>query len=214
MMEVIDRALRMHGVSVWMLPLRACCLVAHRHGDMGMLNPDRREPRDGVYTDGDLILRMSAWYTARYGKRLTVDFISGHVALLIRRESWVARVPRIWGGADIFISSTERTMHLPGPWITAKPARVNVLDQIVDLPDGLRSSLKAIELKQLLETYVLARNALCALDAIAQRVPPVKEVLDLNAAVHHMTGSSPHYGQVRWSALQGLEKTLNAGFPS
>ena len=191
-----------------MRPLDACCLLARRHNDIAMLNPDRHQPKDGVFTGGDLILRVNAWYNDRYGKLLTAPFAPDRIALLIRGQPWIAEVPNIMDTAAIFISSADRSVRpQPQIWPTNQQPRINVLDQILDLPEGLRHALKPVELAHLLKAFLLGFESFRALHLLTKRLLSAREVLaDLDGAVHYLTHTSPHHGQVRWSALQALEK--------
>lgn len=206
---MLDRALRMRKIPAAMRPLHAWCHLADGEEHRDTRCADRPELGDGFPQGEELTRRVSEWFEARYGQRLHIETGPGRIVLLVHYEPWVVELPAIGSIGEIFVSTTERVGRPPQIWVTAEPMRINVLDQFVDLPEGLRGALQPAELAVLLRDFTLGLEARHALHSVASRVRLAAEArAALDAAVRSLTAPSPHYGHVRWSALQALEKAL------
>ncbi len=205
--EVLDRALRMRGIPISMRPLHAWCYLGQKHNSAQISCADGPRLHDTNCATKELLEHVERWFVEHYGKRLSLEVAPGRVVLLIRGEPWIAELPKTAGALGLTISETlEAPSRL---WPSATPMLAKVLDRIVDLPQGLRASIKPAELTRLTQSFTLGREALHAIQTVASRQKLISEArADLNAAVHFLTSATRHEGQARWSSLQALEKCL------
>jgi hypothetical protein len=222
LMETIDARLQAEGVAITNRELlgvgRICELLAL---ELRITYP-ARAPRDGVYEGDDLAMRASHWFRARYGDRLLVDASPGRVAVLLRGDVWVFRLPRIRGGGRVrfFASRTEASTLPDKPEVVRAgdprrerrpPAGYNVLDALAGLSDGLRRDLTDDELRALHFAFMTGIGAYEAMwDVRDARFVP-EALADHEQAVAHLAaGARAHGGQARWAALQATEKMYKA----
>jgi hypothetical protein len=208
MMETVDEALRNGGVQIAARSLEACRIVSWSLGLGLSLFPPKRAPSPGVFVDADLVLRIMAWIDARYGRRQIVDFGPGLVAIALRGDLWSVRLPRQFGTAFFFASRTERSTT-PDYYLPRRELpRLNVLDQVLELPEGLRSVLSDSELAEFLQRFMAAFKAMSALENVVDRPMVFEARGDLGAAHQFLMSRPQQLGQARYSAMQASEKLI------
>jgi hypothetical protein len=216
LMEDVDATLRRQEMPIQGRPIAAMGELCRRmNAEFSMMVPER-EPRAGVYSGTDLVIRVKRWYDDRYGTRLHIIATVGEVVCVIRGDPWKLELPLVYGGGPgirFFCQYGVATTLPSEPRAVPRgtpltPSYFNILDAAVELPDGLAKSLSADERKQMLEAFMAGWNAHYALREI-RSIGMVEEVRsDLAAAVTHLMAHPPHPGQAKWSALQASEKML------
>jgi hypothetical protein len=82
------------------------------------------------------------------------------------------------------------------------------LDQVLELPDGLRHALLDDELAGFLDRFMSAFDAMSRLEAVTS-LPMILEARgDLNTAFQSLMSRPPQLGQARYAAMQASEKVL------
>jgi|ERR1700722_969467 len=208
MMETVDGALRAEGVQIPARSLEACRIISWSLGLGLSLFPPKRLPRPGVFVGDDLTLRVIDWIDARYGQRQAIDFGPGLVALPLRGDLWSVRLPRRFGTVVFFASRTERSTtpeyYLP----RREPPRLNILEQVLELPEGLRIALSDSELADFLRRFMEAFAAMSDLEVVVDRPMVFEARGDINAAYQFLFSWPQQFGQARYSAMQASEKLL------
>jgi hypothetical protein len=168
--------------------------------------PPEREPRPGIYTGADLVIRVDRWFRERYGKKLEAYWGPGRLAFEFRGATWILRYPFAIAPNGLLL----HTSSVPPKSPDGGPEPLNVLEYILDFPAALGESLSREERGSLVETFRLGWEALNAITDVDQ-TPLVKAaVADHDACVASIAGESPNLGQARWSALQAAEKAMKA----
>jgi hypothetical protein len=208
MMETVDEALRRDGVQIAARSMEACRIISWSLGLGLSLFPTKRPPRPDVFVGDDLTLRIIAWIDARYGKRQVVDFGPGLVAIPIRGDLWSVRLPRQMGTAIFFASRTEQSTTPDYYLRRREPPKLNVLDQVLELPEGLRAVLSDDELAAFSKRFMEAFAAMSDLEAVVARPMVFEARGDINAAYQFLISRPPQLGQARYSAMQASEKLI------
>lgn len=216
LMEDVDATLRRQEMQIQGRPIAAIGELCRRmKAEFSMMVPER-EPRAGVYSGTDLVIRVKRWYDDRYGTRLHINATVGEVVCVIRGDPWKLKLPLVYGGGPgiRFFCQYGVPTTLPNEpkavprGTRLSPSYYNVLDAAVELPDGLARSLSADERKEMLEAFGAGWTAHYSLREI-RSIGMVEEVQsDLSATVTHLMAHPPHPGQAKWSALQAAEKML------
>lgn len=209
MMCVVDRYLRESDVPPHERPIRGWLEVSNSlQLGLRMFPAEDRDLLLGVYTGDDMTIRIFRWFDQQYGDRLNENFGPGRIFLLLRRDPWVLRLPRIYGSAHIFASATEQSSR-PEEYLHQRQLpRLNVVELIEGLTKSRRVTLESHELSHIHTCFVLGFEAMTSLEAIA-RLPMVRETQsDIEAAVQHVMNQPPHFGQSKWCSLQATEKVL------
>lgn len=209
-MERIDATLRAEGRPAVGRELGGFAEISRRLGETTMPFLSKGEPLPGVYDGIDLIIRAKQWFAARYGRKLLLDLSPGSVALLLRGDVWILKLPVLIGRWHLVATRepprTDDVVRLDD----GRTEVHNVVDGIVGLPEGLRRALTDTELAQLVELFQTAMGAYRALRD-CRGEPLIAEVVsDHEATVRHLEGRNAHLGQARWSALQAAEKMFKA----
>src|SRR6266481_3429665 len=102
-MREIDSEMRADGVPIPGREMNGFHRACRRlRANLRMMPLPDRGPRDGVYEDDDLSLRILGWFQAKYGNRLKIDFSPGTVPVLIEGDAYAIRLPRIYGQGHFF----------------------------------------------------------------------------------------------------------------
>lgn len=171
------------------------------------------------YEGDDLVIRVDEWISNRYGERLLVDFSRGRAAVLLRGAVWFFKLPWLVGQWRLIASQTvpsdkpELSAYRGDQPPPPKPPPVhNVVESLVDLPDGLKQDLTDAELRHLLFVFETGLSCFDGLRAV-QQSPYIREAIaDHLAAVDHLSGpvSTAHPGLSKWASQQAVEKTYKA----
>jgi hypothetical protein len=210
-MEAVDQHLQSLNVPITGRPMRGWLTISHSLGlGLSLFPREKREPRPGCYTGDDLVIRIFRWFEARYGERLNIYFGPGRCVLLIRGDPWIVALPRIWGRCIFFASPSVPSSDIRDDLRLRRVPRLNVLDLIEELPDGMKMNLTQQELRDVLNRVRLALPCFTALAAVRTEPLVDQAMADFDAFVTHSTASPPALGLARWSSLQSVEKTLKA----
>lgn len=210
MMLLVDASLRETGALPAQRPIRAVLTISQilKLG-LRMSAPDR-DPRTGAYEGEDLTIRIHQWYRDQYGDKLRMPMSLGRVVLLIREETWIAELPSVIGSVR-FVLNMNAEPHRSALNVARNgPVECNILDAIIDLPVAVRCSLTTQELHAIGGVYTRAFQDLCCFSDL-RGVDMLDEIRsDLRVAVDHLAGTTPHFGQSKWSSLQATEKMLKS----
>jgi HEPN domain-containing protein len=151
--------------------------------------------------------RIQRWYETRYGDKLSVDISQGTFVLFIRGAVFEGCVPLVYGEIVIFCAVGE---HDAPDLLPELGWQINALDHIKLIAPGLRTSLTEDECANILEQFMRAYRAFCAVTPL-QSIQLVRAALrDHRIAVDNLVASFPHAGISRWHSLQAIEKLLKA----
>jgi hypothetical protein len=210
MMETVDEALRAGGVQISARSMEACRIISWSLGLGLSLFQPKGIPRPGVFVGDDLTLRITAWIDARYGQRQAMDFGPGLVAIPLRGDLWSVRLPRVFGTAVFFASRTERSTT-PEYYLPRRESpKLNVLEQVLELPQGLRSALSDGELAEFLRRFMEGFTAMSAVETVGDRPMVFEARGDLSAAFEFLVSRPQQLGQARYSAMQAAEKLIKS----
>ncbi len=167
-------------------------------------------PSDGYVSSKDdysphaIAARALSWYEQQYGDKLKVFLGLGHIAVYMRGEVWLIKVPRVFGEWKI-LSTTDPQ----DPSFREGPT-IDVVGLVESLPPALRAALDEEELAYLKRVFYTALTALDRLDRIRDRrfVPEV--LTDLDTAAHHLLGPVFNPSAAHWASLQATEKAYKA----
>jgi hypothetical protein len=215
--EEIDRDFTAKNLAIEGRPLRAVGELSRLlAAEFSIRGASDKSPPRGF--EGDhLVTRLSRWYDERYGGRLLVDFSPGSVVIMLRGDTWLLKLPMLYGRFDLVArkkSIAEKDIAIAtarNKTMASAPMTYDVLDAVVGLPQALRESLTAEEIKGILFHFQTGMNAFALLRGI-QKLKYIPEVrADLEAAVQHLSGKGRrHPGLSRWSSLQAVEKIYKA----
>ncbi len=210
MMRYVDQILRDRGLFPAQRAMHAWLEISSSLGLNLRMTPIQpaRPPRS--FVGDDLTARIFDWYDSTYGERMKMLHGPVPSIIRIRDEPWKVRFPRIFGTVQFCIdNTTPRTT--PGTQVGKnKPPMCNVLDSVVDLPDGLRSSLQCDELRQVFNDYIDRFTHSSFVDGVYQQPLVSDAQSDLIASVDHILSVRPHFGNSQWSSLQAAEKMMKA----
>jgi hypothetical protein len=213
-MQQVDQQLQAETVPIPARPMRAESILAVALKERFVRPCPKREPVDGRYTGDDLTIRVSRWFTARYGDRLKIHFGPGRMAIMIRGDPWVVRFPMLTGTWDLFLSATEPSE--PGGRVSRlgdalPPLRYNIVESIADFPPGLVTQLAGGEARRIISTWRDGFEGLHAIGAVSRRHHLVPLALaDWETTVDQLTTRQGNVGLARWHSLQTVEKMLKA----
>lgn len=211
LMDSVDRRLVMDGFSIGQRPLNAIMAIGREYqATLPVTEPVPGYEADPVFRNWPFVQRILRWYDLRYGDRLKVDFSPGRLVVLLRGDPWVMRLPRIYGKVAFVASRTPKDKARPAFSMGQDPIVHNVLDGIVDLPQGFRDVLTDEELRELLNWAILSFTALTGLEQASQNELISNARSDYLAAVDYIVAKNPSYGQAKWASLQAVEKLLKA----
>lgn len=210
-LEAIDALLREEGAPIRSRQIRGVQEFAKRH----KLSMPVTAPIPGTHHESyeywPLAKSILDWFGDRYGRKLTIDMSPGMAAFLLRGDVWCFRFPFL-SGRHILYTDLRKTKRARG---LETSGRLNVLDSIIDLPDGLRNSLTDTECDELLRLFVDASRSLSILEQASTSRAKRNRLLtsaraDMEASVNHLLASTPNYGLSKWSSCQVAEKCLKA----
>ncbi len=210
MMGVVDRHLRESKVPPHARPIQGWLEVSSSLRLGLRMSPNQnRDPVMGHYNGDDLTIRIFRWFDRQYGDKLSISFGPGRVFMLLRHDPWLIELPRIFGTVHLFTSATEPSSKPEVYLRNREIPRVNVVELVEGMTDGIKASLQPEELQAIYVHVVLGLQAMSSLEAIVHVSSMAHEAQsDIEAAVRHAMSQSPHYGQCKWSCLQAAEKIL------
>ena len=209
MMEIVDLNLRERDVPPDARPMNGWLEIS-RSLKLGLrMFPDQKTvSAEGRFDGDDMTIRILQWFDERYGENLKLAFGPGRVFFLIRHDPWIVNLPRIYGSAVLFASSTERSSQPEQYLRRREQPRVNVIESIENMTESMKASLTANEQRAILVHWTLSFDALSFLEAIGGTPMVAEAQSDIEAAVQHAMANPPHWGQSKWSSLQATEKTI------
>lgn len=212
LMERVDASLRDEGVAIPARPLRACGVLAVQLGEFFELPYPRRDPQPGCYTGHDLTIRLHAWFEARYGKRLNIDFAFWRAVALICGDLWLVQLPTLIGTFRIVAGDspmpTPGTMRLHVRKPGDPPSIVDCLNSVVDLPAALRASMSVEERWDFLLAFRDFAEAFQTLSELRSEQLVRQAGADVAEAVGHLMRQPSNPPLSKWASLQAAEKLL------
>ncbi|MBI3809357.1 MAG: hypothetical protein HY284_02720 [Nitrospirae bacterium] len=208
LMERIDSKLASKGVGIAAREIHAFSEISIELGiELRLIDLDEPPP-DPPWPTDQISVRLIRWYEKRYGDKLKMDFSVGKVALLIRGDIWVSRIPLAYGRIRFYCDPVK--VDSPSMRSDGQPALCDVLGTIIDMSDGVRSTLSLKERRSIADIFRTAYEAYYSVLPYAS-IPLVKAALaDHETAVTHLAVRNPHPGQSKWASLQATEKLLKA----
>lgn len=200
LMREVDQELAQRGVARHQRPFHAGNELSRRFSlTLNALPPDR-EPREGVFTGDDLVIRVHRWYEERYAEGLSQDLASRRIAVGIRDDIWLMKIPIAYGQPRI---TTD-------PNASSSGQILNVLVTVEGLGGGLRDDLSERERDDLKDRFVSGLKFFSNVGPYENMALVDAALRDLATSVDCLTQQPPHFGQARWSSLQVVEKLLKA----
>lgn len=150
---------------------------------------------------------INRWYETRYGERVNLDFSPGLIAVDIRGDIYVVRMPLVFGGARFYAHGD------PNPKPTGKfsrePPLYNVLDAITDLTPAIRRELTPDELNYILQLFFLGVEVSHLFKGLGPKAELARLArADIDAAVTHLSDLRREYALSKWASLQAAEKVF------
>jgi len=210
LMERIDQKLTAEGYKIPQRPIHAVMVIGTEFAVPLPLTPPIPGMEHPSFEYWWVTKRILQWYDHRYGDRLKIDFAPGRTVILLRGESWIIRLPRIYGHVKFVLSRAPKPKQPQEFRTDGHPIEHNVLDSVEGLPDGQRESFTDTEMGTIGNCFLLGFQAFTSLREIAG-IPLVASALsDISASIAHITASHPDYAQSKWSSLEAAEKLLKA----
>jgi hypothetical protein len=211
LMESLDRRLVAEGIAIPGRPLKAICEIGKEHGvPLPITSPIPGTAHES-YQYWPFTQRVYTWYDQRYGNRLKLDMGPGRMAFLLRGDPWIFRFPLFYGEWVFFAIRKQTCLPDVQP---GGPGGYNVLDSIVDFPDGLRASLTEVELSVIQTLFISGYTALSLLDGHSHIELIRSARSDAATTVDHCMRGKADYSLSKWSSLQMAEKILKAALAS
>lgn len=147
------------------------------------------------------------WYDTRYGERIKLDFSPGLIAIDIRGDIYVVRMPLVYGAARFYAHGEPNPK--PTGHFSREPPRFNALDAIPDLTTTIRRELTEAELDYILQLFVLGVEVSHHFKGLGPKAELARLArADIDAAVTHLSDLRREYGLSKWSSLQATEKVF------
>jgi hypothetical protein len=167
-LDALDERMKVAGVEIGIRPLEAQRIISEER----QLDIPFRDP---------FAASVEAWFGARYGDRLKMDFTVGRMLVMVRGDPYVAKFPLVYGTVTL-----------------------NLMQVIEGTTDASLRSLPAPELAAL---TTLVRRGFDAFNLLSST--PREVLADWDAAVAQAIARHPHRGLSKWSSHQAVEKMLN-----
>lgn len=205
LMRAIDLALSKEGLKPFQRPLNVSRLFWEAFGWGGNVLPSRELARQPGFTGDALMAKAHEWYEQAYGEQLKSDFALGYAPYRLGNAVWRVRVGVAYGQVALY---ADRNLENRGVMLGGrdKPATLNVLCAIENLPRGLAERLTDHVLQEYAEFYVFLFNVLAWREDL-----PKTELLDMARDDYDASTAeliAHRYGQARWAAQQAVEKTI------
>lgn len=148
---------------------------------------------------------IDQWYRDNFGDRLKVDPCPGRSVLLIDKDLYVMRVPRLMGSVHI-VTSRE---FLETPEIGRGPVILNVVQTIEAMTRAKAARLTDDALSTIRDAFERAVRAAYFLEDTQHELMFIARG-DVATAVDKLMAQGARYGKSKWASLQAAEKVLKA----
>ena len=138
MMQIVDRHLRESNVPPHARPFRGWFEISGTLKlGLRISAEQNRDPMVGCYDGDDLTIRIFRWFDRHYGDKVNLRFGPGRIFILVRHDTWIMELPRIYGSAKIFASAIEVSSK-PEVYLKRREVpSINVIESIVGLTDRM-----------------------------------------------------------------------------
>jgi hypothetical protein len=167
-LDALDERMKGAGIEIGIRPLEALRIISD-------------ERKLDIPFRGPFAASIEAWFGARYGDRLKMDFAVGRMLVMLRGDPYVAKFPLVFGAVT-----------------------VNLTQVIEGTTEASLRSLPAPELSTLTALVVRGFDAFNSLSSTPREI-----LADWDAAVAQAIARHPHRGLSKWSSHQAVEKMLN-----
>lgn len=202
----IDEELKSEGVSPPGRPIKAIIKFGQRF-NMPMLFAN---PPPGVrnhltetlsYTE-----RIHAWYEEVYADKIKLDpSANAKIAVEAHGDLWELKLPIVYGS---FMPVVDRDISGDDDAVAAAP-RLNICKQLSGITAARLKLFSEHDLHEIYGMFMVGMDVRHAFEKLKNSSYFFNEAnSDWMAAVMHMTGQNPNYGQARWSSLQCAEKFM------
>ncbi|WP_081616965.1 HEPN domain-containing protein [Thioalkalivibrio sp. ALJ2] len=202
----IDAELARHGYTIPQRPIHAVMKVGHSLGLPLPMTKPKQDNQNPSAVNWPIVESIYQWYENRYGDRIKKDFSPGTIAVPIRDDVYIVKLPAVYGTVS-FYAKRERN---PKPQ-TFSQERIafNVLDAFKDLADGLREALTDEELQHIQSLFVFTLSTITKARSLAKNEQLMSLALaDINTSANHLNDNQREYGLSKWASLQAAEKSL------
>jgi hypothetical protein len=210
LLDRVDQQLVREGVPIHARELRAVMAIGTEFSIPIPLTPPIPGAEHPSFQYWWLTQKIYEWYRRRYGDRLKVDFAPGRTVFLLRGDSWVIKLPRLYGTVRFVVSRAPRPACTNQFWTQGQTATHNVLDSVEELPDGLREALTEAEMGTVGSHFMRGYAALSAMEDLGRIALVAAAKSDSSASVDHIAGSHPDFALAKWASLQVAEKLIKA----
>jgi hypothetical protein len=207
----IDNDLRARDIEVHSRSLHAVMTYAKLYGVDIPIPSGSNLGSPGIYIGESLGAHIMHWYSMRYGERQYFYMGPGSVIIMLRGDPWEIRLPLILGEVNCVIDR-DLKKYIDSPKVTQDGVHptVNILESVLDLPEGLAKSLSDAECQSIEDGFWMGMECMQAIDRIRDS-PYIPEALsDIASAVRHVFSVPSHFGQSKWSSAQAAEKMLKS----
>lgn len=185
--------------------------------------PRHREPKEGVYTGDDFLVRVIRWYDATYGGTLAIQYWLPPSMIYLRGELWRLRYPVVTGRGVFYVHDLAHGPAVktsPGGYELLPPLsperkdpafpKFDVFDFVVDLPPAVRALIDKSEYPSILAVVCRNRRFLHSM-TLGRFHTFMEEALgDIAASVDLILKRPPQTGAAKWASLQAAEKALKS----
>jgi len=170
-------------------------------------------PIPGVYEGDSLSAHIFAWFDAKYGDRLKVDYSIGAAVYLLRGDPWTVSFPSVYGTVRLIcepdLSQKFPSISVSKPGEQFQPPLLNIFTCIRDIPQTLISKLSFDESQRFMNFFVRGHNAFNILSDLGKTHSLANAAkYDLTMATRNCCNSPAQLEQSKWLSLQGVEKSL------
>lgn len=202
----IDTELSGDGYTIPQRPIHAVMKVAQILGlSLPITKPQKADQHHSA-ANWPIVESIYQWYEHRYGDRIKQDFNQGTIAVPIRNDIYIVKLPLVYGEVSFY---AERERQIRSSNAFQGQRKFNVLDAFNDLADGLRQTLTDEEILHILSLFVFSLSSMTRARSLTKEEPLMSLALtDINTAANHLSDSQREYGLSKWASLQASEKLL------
>jgi hypothetical protein len=208
----IDRELAGDGYTIPQRPIHAVMKVGQALGLSLPITKPKETNQHPYAANWPIVESIYQWYEHRYGDRTKQDFSQGTIAVPIRDDIYIVKLPLVYGAVSFH---ADRERQAGSSNIFQGQRKFNVLDAFKDLADGLRQALTDEELLHIHSLFVFALSTMLRARSLAKDDQLISLALtDVSTAANHLSDNQREYGLSKWASLQAAEKSLKYAIQS
>jgi len=151
--------------------------------------------------------RVTDWFSARYGERLSLDPSDGHFVTEIGGDFFRVAPPKFFGMVKFFADRTLPEYDRGG---LDRPVVYNIMESVRDITEELSASLTDDAVRAIHNDFFFGLRATSFLEQNKEIELINKARGDLMTAVDQLLTHPIRAGDAKWSSLQAAEKLLKA----